>query len=77
MLIHKMDFMLFANVIECLLDYFSVNPMFPLFLRLPGKMVLDPNGSYINTFNTKIRNVCLSSLMSEARLQPTPAYVEA
>ena len=34
--------------------------MFPLFLQLPEKMVLDPNWPYISTFQTILRNVCLS-----------------
>ena len=36
------------------------NPMFLLFLQLPEKKVLDPNGPYISTFQTIPRNVCLS-----------------
>ena len=32
-------------------------PMFPLFLRLPEKKVLDPNGSYINTSLAKVINI--------------------
>ena len=60
--------------------------MFPLFFATSGKKVLDPNWPYISMFQTKIRNVCLlvisvfclsSSVYSVARLQPTPAYVEA
>ena len=64
-----------------ILGYFSSNPMFPLFLQ-PPKKVLDPNGPYISMSQTEIRNVSLSvrsefCLWSVARLQPTPAYVEA
>ena len=35
-------------------------PMFPLFLKLSESKALDENGPYINTRQTKIRNVCLS-----------------
>ena len=62
------------------LVYFSSKPMSPLFSQLPEK-VLYTNGLYINSFQTILRNVCLSAilefcLLSLARLQPTPAYVE-
>ena len=37
---------------------------------------LDPNGPYISTFQTILRNVCRRRL-SVTRLQSTPAYVSA
>ena len=43
--------------------FFQKN-MFPLFLRLPDRKVFDPNGPYICTNQTKIRNVCLSVILS-------------
>ena len=36
------------------------NPMFPLFLQLLENNVLDPNGPYISTYQTILRNFCLS-----------------
>ena len=50
----------FEYHIWSILGYFSSNPMFSLFLQLPGKKVLDPNGPYIHTF---LRNVCLSVIL--------------
>ena len=44
-------------------NYFGLifsKPMFPLLFRLPDRKVLDPNGPYISTSQTKIKNVCLS-----------------
>ena len=43
------------------------------FFAISERKVLDQNVTYIDTFQTILRNVCLSV----ARLQPTPAYVEA
>ena len=43
--------------------YFSSKPMLLLFLQLPEKRVLDPNGQYISTSQTKIRTVCLSLIL--------------
>ena len=40
--------------------YFSSNPTFLIFLRLPEKKVLDPNIRSISTFQTILRNGCLS-----------------
>ena len=40
--------------------FFSAHNIFPLFLRLPERNVLDPNEPYIRTSQTKVRNVCLS-----------------
>ena len=37
------------------LGYFYSNPMFPLFLQLPEKNILDPNGPYIHTFQTILK----------------------
>ena len=37
--------------------------MFPLYLRLPDRKVLDPNGPYISTNQTKIRSVSLSVIL--------------
>ena len=37
--------------------------MFPLFLQLAERKVLDPNGPHISTSQTKIRNVCLSVIL--------------
>ena len=37
--------------------------MFPLFLQLPEKRILDPNGPYISTFQKILRNVCLSVIL--------------
>ena len=34
--------------------------MFPLFLQLPDKIVIDPNGPYISTSRTRIISVCIS-----------------
>ena len=59
--------------------------MFPLFLRLPDKKLIDPNGPHISTTQTKIRNVCLSvffgilsavccSCLSVARLANTSLF---
>ena len=45
------------------LGYFYSNPMFPLFLKLSEKRVLDPNGPCINTLQTILRNVCLSVIL--------------
>ena len=72
-------------IINCtLLGYFAVTLYVPTIFATSGKKVLDPNGPYINTFQTILRNVCLSiiseffcCLWSVAHLQPTPAYVEA
>ena len=41
--------------------------MFSLFLRLLERKVLDPNGPYIITSQTKIRHICLSTDMNSAR----------
>ena len=39
---------------------FQVTLCFNYFFRLPEEKVLDPKGSYIRMFQTKIRNICLS-----------------
>ena len=59
--------------------------MFPLFLRLPERKVLDQNGPYLSTNQTKIINVCLSVILefflmffgSIAHPQSAPAFSEA
>ena len=43
-----------------ILGYFSSNHMSPLFLRLSETKILDPNGPYISTLQTNLRNLCLS-----------------
>ena len=45
--------------LECLF-FFSSNPMFPIFLRLPEKR---SNGSYIDTFQKILRNDCQSVIL--------------
>ena len=40
--------------------YSSSKPVLSENLCSPEKKVLDPNGSYINMSQTKIRNVCVS-----------------
>ena len=45
------------------MGYFLSNPMSPLLLQLPEKKVPDPSGPYISTFQTKIKNVCLSVIL--------------
>ena len=45
------------RVIFQVLGYFSRNAMF---LQLSEKKVLDPNGPYTSTFQTILKNVCLS-----------------
>ena len=49
--------------------------IFSLFFRLPERNVLDPNGPYISTSQTKIRHNF--GILSIARLQSTPTYIEA
>ena len=59
---------------------FSSNPVLTIF-ETSRKKVLDPNWPYINTFQTILRNVCLSVISKfclsspVARPQPTPAFV--
>ena len=45
------------------LGYLSSKYMFPLFFKHLEKKVLDPNGPYISTFQTNLRNVCLSVIL--------------
>ena len=54
-----------------------------IFVNFTSKKVLDPNGPYMSTIQTKMRNVDCLSVIPEfcltyvARLhQPTPLYVE-
>ena len=46
-----------------ILVYFSSKPMFPLFLLLPEKKVLDPNRPYISMSQTVLRHFCLSVIL--------------
>ena len=78
-----LNFFIIGLSVRSVLGYFSGNLMFPIFLQLLEKQVLDPNGPYINTFQTILSNVCLPEisefclLWSVAYLQPKPAFVEA
>ena len=62
---------------------FFSKPIFPLFLMLPDRKILDLNGPYISTSQTERRNVRLSAFLelylssSAARLQLTSVYLEA
>ena len=57
--------------------------LFSLFLQLPEKKVVDPNGPYISTFQTNLRNLCrefrisvchLSSSVYLSGCRPSAAY---
>ena len=58
------------------MGYFSGNPMFLLFLQLPEKSFIYKN---ISDNSKKCLSVCRRRrrpLLSVARLQPTPTYVQ-
>ena len=87
------DIVFSKNYIKILsiLSYFDLlfdKHRFPLILWLSEMRVLDSNGPYISTRQTKPRNVCLlvisafclspfCLLSSVVHLQPTPVYVDA
>ena len=50
------------SAFQCFGLHFS-KPMFLLFLRHPKRKILDPNGPYISTSQTKIKNFCLSVIL--------------
>ena len=49
-------------------------PMFPLFLRLPDRKVIYPNGPYISMSQTKIGYVCLSVITDFFSVIVCPLY---
>ena len=51
------------NIKKCFIGLLFSEPMFPQFLWLSERNVLDPNEPYITTSQTKIRNVCLSVIL--------------
>ena len=58
----SIQLVIYQNLLAPFLVYSS--PMFPLFLRLPEGMVLDPK---LTTGQTKIRTVCLSVISEFCR----------
>ena len=50
----------FKNLLELPAYLLFSKPMFPLFLQLTERKSLDPNGSYVSTSQTKIRQICLT-----------------
>ena len=80
---------LWLKICEHVLVYFFNKPTYvDIFFAISEKKVLDPNGPYISTFQSILRNVYLSVILefcllsssssaSVSSLQPLPAYVEA
>ena len=74
-----LDFIIYWNF-----DFIFRKAMFPQFLQLSERKVLDSNGPLISMSQTKIRNVCLSIIFEFCQLlwsvgcsQSIPAHIKA
>ena len=62
----RLEGFLALNVRVPYLCFFSIifsEPMITIFLRLPERRDLDPNGTFMGTIQTKTVNVCLSIIL--------------